>query len=430
MKKIRFVLVGAGDRGTTYAELGAQHCPEFELVGVADPDPERRAYIRRLFSLPEDACFETWETLFQRPKFADAAIIATQDRMHVAPAMRAIELGYQLLLEKPVAPTPSECLLIADAAKRNGVQVVVCHVLRFTPFFRLLKQLIDDGRVGQIVNIVHVECVGNVHQSHSYVRGNWHRAEDSAPMILAKSCHDLDIVQWLLGERCVRLQSFGGLSYFRRSHMPAGAPEFCVQGCPVEADCPYSALKIYRDRAFPAFVKTATGKHDPSDADIEHAITETDYGRCVFRCDNDVVDHQVVNLEYEDGATVSFTMSAFNRGGRKIRIMGTKGEIFAQMSDDFVTLFDFATRQETRICISDAVKDESIRGGHGGGDRGIIRSFCRFLSGTYEGNSITDIGTSVENHLVAFAAEASRLDGGVVDLREYETALRGSLHQA
>ena len=177
-------------------------------------------------------------------------------------------------------------------------------------------------------------------------------------------------------------------------------------------------------------MKTATGKHDPSDADIEHAITETDYGRCVFRCDNDVVDHQVVNLEYEDGATVSFTMSAFNRGGRKIRIMGTKGEIFAQMSDDFVTLFDFATRQETRICISDAVKDESIRGGHGGGDRGIIRSFCRFLSGTYEGNSITDIGTSVENHLVAFAAEASRLDGGVVDLREYEAALRSSLHQA
>ena len=430
MKKIRFILIGAGDRGTTYADLGAQNCPEFELVGVADPDPERRTYIQRSFSLPDDACFTTWEEILARPKFADAAIIATQDRLHFAPAMRAIELGYHLLLEKPVAPTPMECLQIADAAKQHGVRVVVCHVLRFTPFFRLLKQLVDEGRVGKIINIVHVECVGNVHQSHSYVRGDWHRSEDSTPMILAKSCHDLDIVQWLLGERCVRLQSFGGLSYFRRENMPDGAPEFCAQGCPVETDCPYSALKIYRDRKFPAFVKTATKKHDPTDADIEYAITKTDYGRCVFRCDNDVVDHQVVDLEYEDGATVSFTMSAFNRGGRKVRIMGTKGEIYAQMSDDFVTLFDFATRKETKISIADAVKDESIRGGHGGGDRGIIRSFCRYLAGTYEGNLITDIATSVENHLVAFAAEASRLGGNVVDLQAYEAELRQNAHQA
>lgn len=430
MKKIKIILIGAGDRGTTYAELGAQNCPEFELVGVADPDPERRDYIRRMFALPEDACFACWEEILDRPKFADAAIIATQDRLHFAPAMRAIELGYQLLLEKPVAPTPAECLQVADAARRRGVRVVVCHVLRFTPFFRLLKRLVEDGRVGRIINIVHVECVGNVHQSHSYVRGNWHRSEDSTPMILAKSCHDLDIVQWLLGERCTRLQSFGGLSYFRRENMPAGAPEFCAQGCPVEKDCPYSALKIYRDRAFPAFLKTATKKHHPTDSDIERAITETDYGRCVFRCDNDVVDHQVVDLEYEDGATVSFTMSAFNRGGRKIRIMGTKGEISAQMSDDFVTLFDFATRQETKISISEAVRDESIRGGHGGGDRGIIRSFCSLLAGTYDGNSITDIATSVENHLVAFAAEASRLNGSVVDLRTYEEEIRKSTHQA
>lgn len=424
MTKIKFILIGAGDRGTTYADLGAESCPEFELVGVADPDPVRRNYIRSRFNLPESACFTTWEEILSKPRLADAAIIATQDRLHFAPAMQAISLGYDLLLEKPVAPTPAECLMIADAAKQKGVRVVVCHVLRFTPFFRLLKQLIDDGRIGRIVNIVHVECVGNVHQSHSYVRGNWHRSEDSAPMILAKSCHDLDIVQWLLGEKCTRLQSFGSLSYFRQENMPAGAPEFCADGCPAEQDCPYSTLKIYRDRKFPAFVKTATKKHNPTDEDIAYAITKTDYGKCVFRCDNDVVDHQVVNLEYEDGATVSFTMSAFNRGGRKVRIMGTKGEIFAQMSDDFVTLFDFLTRQESKIRISDAVKDESIRGGHGGGDRGIIRSFCRYLSGTYDGNSITDISTSVANHLVAFAAEQSRLGGGVIDMNYYEQNVR------
>ena len=427
MKKVKLVLIGAGDRGTTYADLGAESCPEMELVAVADPDPVRRNYIRDKFSLPPERCFETGEELLKHPKMADAAIIATQDQKHYTLAIEAIACGYHLLLEKPAAPTPEECLAISEAANQKGVQVVVCHVLRFTPFFRLLKQIIDEGRIGKVMNIIHIECVGNVHQSHSYVRGNWHKTADSSPMILAKSCHDLDILQWLLGERCTRLQSFGSLSYFRRENMPEGATEYCYQGCPAEKDCPYSALKIYRERQFPAFVQTATKKHRPTDEDIEQAITQTNYGKCVFRCDNDVVDHQVVNLEYEDGATVSFTMSAFNRGGRKLRIMGTKGEVTAEMSDDFVTLFDFETRREIKIKIADAVLDESIRGGHGGGDRGIIRAFCQLMSGTYEGNSVTDIATSIENHLVAFAAEESRCNGCVVDMNRYEAELHKAI---
>lgn len=418
------ILIGAGDRGTTYADLGAEFCPEFELVGVADPDPVRRNYIKEKFGLPDSACHETWRTLLNEPKLADAAIIATQDQKHFEPAMKAISLGYHLLLEKPAASTPEQCLQISEAAQKKGVEVVVCHVLRFTPFFRLLKQLLDEDRIGRVINIVHVECVGNVHQSHSYVRGNWHKKQESSPMILAKSCHDLDIVQWLLGQRCTRLQSFGSLSYFRKENMPEGAPEYCIEGCPAEENCPYSARKIYEQRGFPAFVQTATRKHQPTDEDIHRAITESDYGRCVFRCDNDVVDHQVVNLEYEDGATVSFTMSAFNRGGRKIRIMGTKGEINAEMSDDFVTLFDFETRKESKIKIADAVLDESIRGGHGGGDRGIIRTFCQLLSGNYRGNTVTDISTSVENHLVAFAAEQSRCNGTVITMADYIDRLK------
>ena len=423
MKKIKMILIGAGDRGTTYADLGAESCPEFELVGVADPDPVRRNYIKEKFHLPEGACYERWEDLLAQPRMADAAIIATQDQMHFAPAMKAISLGYHLLLEKPAAPTAEQCLQIAVAAKEKGVEVVVCHVLRFTPFFRLLKQLIDDGKIGKIINIVHVECVGNVHQSHSFVRGNWHKTADSAPMILAKSCHDLDILQWLLGEKCTRVQSFGSLSYFRRENMPEGAPEYCVQGCPAGDTCPYNARKIYEQRTFPPFVQTATRKHQPTDEDIQKAITETNYGKCVFRCDNDVVDHQVVNLEYEDGATVSFTMSAFNRGGRKIRIMGTKGEINAEMSWDHVDLFDFETRTVSQIKIADAIPDETINSGHGGGDRGIIRTFCAYLTGNYHGNTITDIGTSVENHLVAFAAEEARLCGKVISMADFTKEL-------
>ena len=420
MKKVKLILVGAGDRGTSYVNLGAEFCPEMEIVAVADPDPVRRNYIKDKFGLSENVCFEYGEDLLKLPKMADAAIIATQDQQHYHLAMAAIEKGYHLLLEKPVAPTPEECLAISEAANCKGVYAIVCHVLRFTPFFRLLKDTIDSGRIGKVINMIHVEGVGNIHQSHSYVRGNWRNTKESSPMILAKSCHDIDIIQWLLNEECTKVQSFGALTYFRKENMPKGAPEYCYQGCPAEADCPYSALKIYRQRNFPAFVKRATNKHEPTDEDIENTITQTNYGRCVFRSDNDVVDHQVVNLEYKSGATVSFTMSAFNKGGRKLRIMGTKGEITAEMSSDHITLFDFNTRKLEDIYIENPHLDQEISGGHGGGDREIIRSFCQMMTGSYTGKSITDITTSVDNHLTTFAAEKSRLANNVIDMREYK----------
>ncbi len=427
MKKIKLILIGAGDRGTTYLDLGAQYCPELmEVVGVADPDPVRRNYIKEKFNLPEDRAFATWEEILALPKFADAAIIATQDQGHFAPAIKAISLGYELLLEKPAAATPDDCLQIADYANEMGVRVVVCHVLRYTPFFTLIKDIIDEGRLGKIMNVIHIEGVGNVHQSHSYVRGNWRNSETSSPMILAKSCHDLDIIQWLLGSKCTELQSFGSLKYFVSENKPEGSPEYCYQGCPAGEECPYNALKIYKERQFPPFVGTATKKHNPTDEDIWKTITTTDYGKCVFNCPNNVVDHQVVNLEYDDGVTVSFTMSAFNKGGRKIQIMGTKGELTAEMRGEYVELFDFKTRETEKIYIKNYVNDESIKGGHGGGDQGIIKAFCEYLGGTYTGKSICDITTSIENHLVAFAAEKSRVERKVVKMSEYIDELRAN----
>ena len=418
MKKLKVIVIGLGSRGTTYTKHGFEACPEFELVGIADPDPERRNHVKNLCNLDESVCFENWEDILALPKFADAAIIATQDKMHFEPAMKAIELGYHLLLEKPAAPTPEECFKIADAANKKGVHVIVCHVLRFTPFFRTLKKIIDDVKIGKIMNIVHTEGVGNIHQSHSYVRGNWHKEADSSPMLLAKSCHDIDILQWLLGEKCTRVHSFGSLSHFCAANKPEGAPEFCAQGCPVESECPYSALKIYACEKS-SYIRRASKKHNPTEEDVRRVLFETNYGRCVYQCDNDVVDHQVVNLEYESGATVSFTMSAFNKGGRKIHIMGTKGEIYAGMADPAVTLYEFETGKKSEILVADAVADEEITGGHGGGDRGIMRSFCQYLCGTYTGNSVTEITTSIENHLVTFAAEQSRREGTVVTIDEY-----------
>lgn len=423
MKKIKFILIGAGDRGTTYVRIGAECCPEFELVGVADPDPVRRDYIKNKFNLPESVCFSSWTQILEQPKFADVVIIGTQDKLHFEPAMKAISLGYHLLLEKPVAPTPEECLQVRDAALEKGVEVFVCHVLRFTPFFSLLKQIIDSGRIGDVMHIVHIEGVGPMLQAHSFVRGHWRKLEDSNPMILAKCCHDMDILQWLIGKRCLRVQSFGDLSYYRRENKPEGVPERCIDGCPIEASCPYSTIKLYKNRQKEGYVQAATHKHLPTDEDIMRTITETEYGKCVFCCENNVVDHQTVNLEYEGGVTVSLTMTAFSEHGRRLRIMGTKGELVADMGKDFVTVFDFETMKHTDIKIPNAVTNQDITGGHGGGDKGIMRTMCQYLTGNYQGNSVADIQTSIENHLPCFAAEESRLKNCVIDMDEYTKKL-------
>ena len=423
MEKIKVILIGAGNRGTTYARHAYDACPELEIIAVADPNPVRRNHIKEKFNLPESACFESWENILALPKFADAAIIATQDQMHFEPAMKAIELGYNLLLEKPAAPTPEECYKIADAANKKGVQVFICHVLRFTPFFTTLKRIIDEGKIGKVMAINHYEGVGHIHYSHSFTRGNWHKESDSSPMLLAKSCHDIDILQWLVGEKCTRVHSFGTLSHFCAANKPEGAPEYCYMGCPVADSCPFNAEKIYACEKS-HYISRAADSENPTADDVRRVITETNYGRCVYQCDNDVVDHQVVNLEYESGATVSFTMCAFNEGGRRIHIMGTKGEVYATMKDKTITLYEFETGKKTDVPIVDAITNQEITGGHGGGDRGIMRALSEFLTGTYKGNGLTNISTSVANHLTVFAAEQARREGRVVTVDEYIESLK------
>ena len=423
MEKIKVILIGAGNRGTTYARHAYDACPELEIIAVADPNPVRRNHIKEKFNLPESACFESWENILALPKFADAAIIATQDQMHFEPAMKAIELGYNLLLEKPAAPTPEECYKIADAANKKGVQVFICHVLRFTPFFTTLKRIIDEGKIGKVMAINHYEGVGHIHYSHSFTRGNWHKEADSSPMLLAKSCHDIDILQWLVGEKCTRVHSFGTLSHFCAANKPEGAPEYCYMGCPVADSCPFNAEKIYACEKS-HYISRAADSENPTADDVRRVITETNYGRCVYQCDNDVVDHQVVNLEYESGATVSFTMCAFNEGGRRIHIMGTKGEVYATMKDKTITLYEFETGKKTDVPIVDAITNQEITGGHGGGDRGIMRALSEFLTGTYKGNGLTNISTSVANHLTVFAAEQARREGRVVTVDEYIESLK------
>ncbi len=418
MSKLKVILIGAGNRGVTYTDIMSKHNDKFEVVAVAEPIESRRNYIRDLHNLPENMCFNDWKNLLDLGKIADIAIIATMDNGHYEPVMKAISLKYDILLEKPVSPIPNECKKIADYAEKEGVRVLVCHVLRYTPVFIKIKELIDNGTLGSIMSINHEECVGNVHQSHSFVRGNWGNSERSSFMLLQKSCHDLDILQWLVGKKCKKVQSFGTLSHFTQKNAPVGSPDYCIEGCPAGDTCPYNAVKLYLDdKKNDWFRTTCTRQANPTDEQVKEAISTTQYGKCVYKCDNDVVDHQTVNMLFEDDITITFTMNAFNRGGRFIHIMGTKGELRAATDGASpIEVYNFETKEVTTISISGK---DGIEGGHGGGDTGIVNTLYQYINNTYTGKSISDIRTSCNNHLIVFAAEHSRISGEVVDFDEF-----------
>lgn len=423
MDKIKIIVVGAGGRGKDYTDIMARFPEKFQVVGVAEPIESRREYMRTKHNIPDENCFDTWEKILEKPKFADAAIISTMDRMHFAPAMEAIRKGYNLLLEKPAAPTAEECLAIESEAKKYGVRILVCHVLRYSPFYVTLKSLIDKGEIGRVMSIQHAEGVGNVHQSHSFVRGNWGNAEKSSPMLLQKSCHDMDILQWLVGKECKRVSSFGSLTYFIKENAPEGSPDYCIEGCPMAAECPYNAVKLYYDdKDNDWFRNAATGIVSPTDDEVAHALRTTQYGKCVFKCDNNVVDHQVVNLEFEDGTVVDFNMSAFNKGGRYIRVMGTKGEILNRNTDGILELYKFEDGSKTLIDIK--TYGDTIVSGHGGGDEGIVHALYDYLTTGVITEQLSEIGISVKNHMIAFAAEESRHTGKVVNVKEYIESIR------
>ncbi|MBE7002403.1 MAG: Gfo/Idh/MocA family oxidoreductase [Ruminococcaceae bacterium] len=424
MKQLSVIIIGAGIRGGSYARLMKQMPDKYRIVGVAEPHPTDRAYFRDEYDIPAENCFESWEQILDRPKMADIAVIATVDDMHYAPAMKAISLGYDLLLEKPVSITAQECADIAIAAKNKGVRVLVCHVLRYTNFYGTIKKLLMDGVIGEVVSAELTEPIGHTHFAHSYVRGNWHSLKNSAPMLLAKSCHDLDIAQWLLDKPCVRVHSFGSLTHFCEKNAPAGAPHRCVDGdCPVRETCPYDCLRFYANlpagnvwRNTVASGITANRTNPPWE-DILEGLRTKNYGQCVYHSDNDVVDHQVVSMEFEGGVTATLTVNAFNRGGRYIRIYGTKGELYAFAIDHEITLFTFDTEKITKVSTEQV--DQSITGGHGGGDYGIISEMYAYFSGNYTGFRAADIQVSVQNHLIGFAAEQARLTGTVVEIKDY-----------
>ena len=416
---MRFVLIGAGQRGMIYAKYAAEK--GHTVAAVADLDPVKRKIAGDVFGIPEEYRFAGGKELLSQEKLGDAAIIATMDRDHYAEAIPAMEKGYHLLLEKPISPDPAETLAIEAAADRTGRHVTVCHVLRYSPFFWEIKKAISDGKIGRVITIQHNENIGNFHIAHSFVRGNWRRSDLASPLVMQKSCHDMDLLVWLAGSRCESLASFGDLTYFKAENAPDGAAECCCD-CPLKENCRFSAYRCYLPVAggWPATVLT----EDQSEEGLREAIRTGPYGRCVYHCDNNVCDHMVSILQFTNGVTATFNLSGFtNRMTRTLKIMGEDGEIRASEAENIIEITRFAGNSAERF-ESEIIRPEVSSSGHSGGDSGIVEDFLSILEGK-KNESATDIHESVESHMMACAAEESRCTGQIVRIEEFRRQHEG-----
>ena len=418
---MKLALIGAGQRGMIYAEY-AYYKKNVEIIAVVEPHEGRRAIAAEKFCIAEEYCFSCVADFFTKGKICDAVILATMDKDHFDHAMSALDCGYDILLEKPISPDPKECMLIGQKAKELGRKIIVCHVLRYTNFFSKLKEIVDSGELGQIIAIEHSENVGNFHIAHSFVRGNWRRSDETSPIIMQKSCHDMDILTWLVDSDAKRIASFGSLRHFKEENAPEGSAERCLQ-CKVADKCQYNAVKAYLPvrGEWPAVLLGP----DQSEAGILKALETSPYGRCVYRCDNDVCDHQVTIIEFKNGVNVSFTLSGFtNRMCREIKIMCEYGEINACDDGDQIEITRFNSNQVEQINKT-LIRTAQVEGFHGGGDSLLMEDFISSLEGG-NGESKTAIERSIESHMMAYAAELSRVTGKVVDLDELKAELMKS----
>jgi predicted dehydrogenase len=461
---ITAILIGAGNRGyEEYGPYALAHPDEIRFVAIAEPHEARRARFARAHDIATSYQFHTWEDLLARSQMADAALVCTLDRMHVEPTIAALEAGYDVLLEKPMATTLADCVRLVRTAERTGRLLQICHVLRYSAFFSSLHDIVTSGRLGDVITVEHRENVAYWHMAHSFVRGNWRDSQVESPMILAKCCHDFDLLYWILGP-CARLSSFGSLIHFRPENAPDGAPERCTDGCPAADDCPWYAPRLYLDMVpllhvarrspaaherlaaelslrLPSLVNAARRSMPGLEAALDYrgwpisvisedtapqarweALQTGPYGRCVYHCGNDVVDHQIVNIELEQGGSAVLVMHGHShREGRTMRYDGTRA-----------TLRGCFYPEEQRIEIHDHLTGdmEVIRpsagrvraGGHGGGDAALMRAFVHSVRSTSQGRGshmITSARDSLESHLMAFAAERARLEGIVLSMDEF-----------
>ncbi len=411
-KPLAAIMIGAGNRGyEAYGPYALAHPDEIRFIAVAEPHDARRARFAQAHAIPPERQFRTWDELVTQGKIADAALICTLDRMHIEPAIAAMEAGYDVLLEKPMATTQADCVQLVQTAERTQRLLQICHVLRYTSFFSTLHDIITSGRLGDIIAFEHRENVAYWHMAHSFVRGNWRNSKIESPMVLAKCCHDMDILYWNLGP-CEQISSFGSLIHYRAENAPEGAPMRCTDGCPIADDCPWYAPRIYLHNyvGWPVSVIS----EDTSLEARQHALETGPYGRCVYHCDNDVVDCQTVNMEFESGVTgVLFMHGHSHEEGRTMRYDGTRATlrgIFSGLKNS-IDIHDHLTGRVEKMDLARGIA------GHGGGDVGIMAAFVKALHDPE--SALTTARESLESHLMAFAAEQARVDNTIVSMDQF-----------
>lgn len=421
---ITFAIAGFGDRGSTYASMQKLFPGRMKVVAVADLNPDKVEKAKKLYDIPEENCFKSAEEMLEQGRLADVLVVSTMDRQHVGHAIPGLKKGYNILLEKPISPELDKCKEILEVAKGCPGKVIVCHVLRYTAFYNILKGLLDKGEIGEVVSICANENVAYWHQAHSFVRGNWRNSKETSPMILQKSCHDMDILAWLTGKRCRAVSSVGSTQLFKKARAPEGATPMCLGGCKAKDGCIFDAEKIYVTdpktgiQHGKGWITSILSVENTVESTYE-ALKSGPYGRCVYFCDNDVVDHQQTLLLMEDGSTISFTMCAFTQDCyRTFKAMGTKGEIEADMKSNIIRVRRFGQGEET---IDVGALADDLKG-HGGGDSGIIGDFLDMLLNDKEATGrTTTLENSMESHFMALAAEESRLHGGaLVELEAFK----------
>lgn len=426
-KPVTAIIVGAGHRAFVYSKLAKTDPDKLKIVGVADPNPVRRQKAMEEFGFGEDMCFESADELAKKGKLADAIINGTMDEQHLVTSVPLLNAGYDMLLEKPFAVNEKEMRELVACAKKNNSKVMICHVLRYTPFYYGIKEIVNSGEIGDIINIQTTEHVSYHHLSTSYVRGKWANSKKChTSMLLAKCCHDLDIMMWMMSEtKPKKISSFGGKFQFKTENAPAGAGTICMKDCPLVDTCVYSTKRLYIDHpdrwAFYVWDALEGIKNPTIEDKINLMKSDSPYARCIYKCDNDVVDHQSVMVEFESGATGTHNMvGGSSEPRRDIHIIGTKGEIFGNFEDSKFTVLKINPSPDAHNEECD-VEEHDLKvtgdmvgayGGHGGGDERLAADFVKFIRGEEHSLACTSIFDSVAGHLSVYLADQSRENGG------------------
>lgn len=427
-KPVTAIIVGAGHRAFVYSELAKTNPELLKIVGVADPNPVRRKKAMEYFGFSEDMCFDSAQALAEKGRLADAVINGTMDEQHLETAIPLLNAGYDMLLEKPFAVCEEDMRQIVDCAKKNNSKVMICHVLRYTPFYYAIKERIVNGEIGDIINIQMTEHVSYHHLSTSYIRGKWANSDKChTTMLLAKCCHDIDLMMWFMSEtKPVSISSFGSKFQFKPENAPEKAGTICMKDCPLVDECVYSTKRLYIDHPdrWSFYVWDALEGIENPTIDDKIALMKTDnpYARCIYKCDNNVVDHQSVLVNFASGATGTHNMVGGSAEPRRnIHIIGTKGEIFGNFEESKFTVLKINPSPDAHNEECD-VEEIDLRvtgdmvgayGGHGGGDERLAEDFVKFIRGEQPSLACTSIFDSVAGHLCVYLADKSRENGGM-----------------